>query len=50
MTIYQITLRDRETQTVAGYYNGFWTTDRRRALTTRRRDAGSDARSLSAQR
>jgi hypothetical protein len=42
--IYQITLRDRETQTVVlaelgattqtvvGYYNGAWTTDRRRAL------------------
>ncbi len=32
MTIYQVTLRDRETQTVVGYYNGAWTTDQRRAL------------------
>ncbi len=41
MTIYQITLRDRETQieTVVGYYNGAWTTDRRRALAFRRREA-----------
>ena len=29
---YRITLRDRETQTVIGYYDGSWTTDRRRAL------------------
>jgi hypothetical protein len=28
MTTYRITLRDRETQTVVGYYNGSWTTDR----------------------
>ena len=39
MTIYHVTLRDRETQTVVGYYNGAWTTDRRRALTLRRREA-----------
>ena len=39
VTIYQITLRDRETRTVLGYYNGAWTTDRRRALTLRRREA-----------
>ena len=39
MTIYQITLRDRETQTVVGYFNGAWTTDRRRALAFRRREA-----------
>jgi hypothetical protein len=39
MTIYQITLRDRETQTVVGYYNGSWTTDRCRAVIIRRRDA-----------
>jgi hypothetical protein len=37
VTIYHVTLRDRETQTVVGYYNGAWTTDRRRALTLRRR-------------
>ena len=35
MTTYLVTLRDRETQTVVGYYNGAWTTDRRRALTLR---------------
>ena len=39
VTIYQITLRDRETRTVLGYYNGAWTTDRRRALTLRWREA-----------
>jgi hypothetical protein len=39
VTIYQVTLRDRETQTVVGYYNGAWTTDRRRALPLRRREA-----------
>jgi hypothetical protein len=38
MTAYRVTLRDRETQTVVGYYNGAWTTDRRRALTLRRRE------------
>jgi hypothetical protein len=36
---YLVTLRDRETQTVVGYYDGAWTTDRRRALTLRRREA-----------
>ena len=39
MTIYQITLRDRETQTVVGYYNGAWTTDPRRAMALPRREA-----------
>ena len=39
VTAYLVTLRDRETQTVVGYYNGAWTTDRRRALTVRRREA-----------
>jgi hypothetical protein len=39
VTVYHVTLRDRETQTVVGYYNGAWTTDRRRALTLRRREA-----------
>ena len=39
MTTYLVTLRDRETQTVVGYYDGTWTTDRRRALTLRRREA-----------
>src|SRR5215472_5317553 len=39
VTIYHVTLRDRETQTVVGYYNGTWTTDRRRALTLRWREA-----------
>jgi hypothetical protein len=39
VTIYRVTLRDRETQTVVGYYNGAWTTDRRRALNLRRREA-----------
>jgi hypothetical protein len=38
VTIYQITLRDRETQTVVGYYNGAWTTDQRRALALHRRE------------
>ena len=38
MTIYRVTLHDRETQTVVGYYNGEWTTDRRRALALRRRE------------
>ena len=32
MTTYHVTLRDRETQTVVGYYDGSWTTDRRRAV------------------
>jgi hypothetical protein len=35
---YRITLRDRETQTVVGYYDGSWTTDRRRALVHRKRE------------
>ena len=39
MTAYRVTLRDRETQTVVGYYNGTWTTDRQRALTVRKREA-----------
>jgi len=39
VTTYFVTLRDRETQTVVGYYDGAWTTDRRRALTLRRREA-----------
>ena len=39
MTIYHVTLRERETQTVVGYSNGAWTTDRQRALTLRRREA-----------
>jgi hypothetical protein len=39
VTIYHVTLRDRETQTIVGYYNGAWTTDRRRALTLHRREA-----------
>jgi hypothetical protein len=39
VTIYHVTLRDRETQTVVGYYNGAWTTDRRRALNLRWREA-----------
>jgi hypothetical protein len=39
VTIYRVTLRDRETKTVVGYYNGAWTTDRRRALTLRWREA-----------
>ena len=39
VTTYLVTLRDRETQTVVGYYDGAWTTDRRRALTLCRREA-----------
>ena len=39
VTTYLVTLRDRETQTVVGYYDGAWTTDRRRALALRRREA-----------
>ena len=38
MTAYHVTLRDRETETVVGYYNGTWTTDRCRALTIRKRE------------
>jgi hypothetical protein len=33
VAIYRVILRDRETQTVVGYYNGAWTTDQHRALT-----------------
>jgi hypothetical protein len=54
VTIYHVTLRDRETQIVVGYYNGAWTTDRRRALTLRWRAAETHAarmpRSLPTQR
>ena len=39
MTSYRVTLRDRETQTVVGYYDGSWTTDQHRALTLRKREA-----------
>jgi hypothetical protein len=54
VTTYRVTLRDRETQTIVGYYNGTWTTDGRRALTLRERKAAETprrphARSLSAQ-
>ena len=38
MKAYQVTLLDRQTQTVVGYYNGAWTTDQRRALTLRKRE------------
>jgi hypothetical protein len=38
MTRYRITLHDRETQIVVGYYNGSWTTDRCRALAFRERE------------
>jgi hypothetical protein len=38
MTTYRITLRDRETQTVVGYYDGSWSTDRRRAIALRKRE------------
>jgi len=41
MTTYHITLRDRETQTVVGYYSGSWTTDRCRAVTAHKRDAAA---------
>jgi hypothetical protein len=37
MTAYHVTLHDRETQTVVGYYNGAW--DRHRELTLRKREA-----------
>ena len=37
MRSYRITLRDRETQTVVGYYDGSWTTDQRRAQGLRKR-------------
>jgi hypothetical protein len=39
VSTYRVTLRDRETKTVVGYYNGAWTTDQRRALTLRKREA-----------
>jgi hypothetical protein len=39
LTTYYVTLRDRETQTVVGYYDGAWTTDRRRALNLWKREA-----------
>jgi hypothetical protein len=39
MSTYRVTLRDRETKTVVGYYNGAWTTDQRLALTLRERAA-----------
>ena len=42
VTSYRVTLRDRETQTVVGYYNGAWTTDQHRTLTLRRREAAED--------
>src|SRR5215468_6877996 len=35
---YRITLRDRQTRTVVGYYDGSWTTDRRRVLALRKRE------------
>jgi hypothetical protein len=35
---YRITLCDRATQTVVGYYDGSWTTDRRRGLHLRKRE------------
>jgi len=38
VTTYRITLRDRATQAVVGYYNGSWTTDRCRAVTLRKRE------------
>jgi hypothetical protein len=38
MASYHVTLRDRETQAVVGYYDGSWTTDHRRALTLRERE------------
>ena len=42
VTIYRVTLRDRETQTVVGYYKGAWTTDQHRTLTLCRREAAKD--------
>jgi hypothetical protein len=38
VTAYQVTLRDRETQTVVGYYDGTRTMDRCRAVTLPKRD------------
>jgi hypothetical protein len=46
VTIHQITLRDRKTQTVIGYRNGAWTTDRPLAMALRKREAEADAASL----
>jgi hypothetical protein len=40
---YRIILRERATQTVVGYYDGSWTTDRRRALDLRKREAEAHA-------
>ncbi len=42
LTVYQITLRDRETRTVLGYYNGAWTTDRHRAIALPKREVADD--------
>ena len=42
VTIYQITLRDRGTRTVLGYYNGAWTTDRHRAIALPKREVAED--------
>jgi hypothetical protein len=39
VTVYHVTLRLRETQTIVGYYNGTWRPDRRCALTLRGREA-----------
>ena len=39
MTTYHVSLRDCETQTVVGYYNGPWTTDWCHAVALRKRDA-----------
>ena len=38
MTSYRITLRERHTQTIVGYYNGTWTTDQCRATALRKRE------------
>ena len=38
MRSYRITLCDRQTRTVVGYYDGSWTTDHRRALDLRKRE------------
>jgi hypothetical protein len=42
VTIYQITVRNRETRTVVGYYNGASTTDRHRALALPKRQVAED--------
>ena len=39
MKTYRITLCDRETRDIVGYYNGSWTTDRSRAVAVHKRDA-----------